>query len=41
MEALGILEVAEEDLALCEFIDPSKHEVQSIIRQGIELMRNS
>ena len=41
MEALGILELAEEDLALCEFIDPSKHEIQSILRQGIELMRNS
>ncbi|MFK7900961.1 MAG: Na(+)-translocating NADH-quinone reductase subunit A [Cyclobacteriaceae bacterium] len=41
MEALGILEVAEEDFALCEFIDPSKTEVQSVIRQGIELMRNS
>ena len=41
MEALGILELAEEDLALCEFIDPSKHEIQSILRKGIELMRNS
>jgi len=41
MEALGILEVAEEDVALCEFIDPSKHEIQSIVRRGIELMRNS
>ncbi len=41
MEALGILEVAEEDVALCEFVDVSKHELQSIVRQGIELMRNS
>lgn len=41
MEALGIYEVAEEDFALCEFIDTSKHEVQSIIREGLELMRNS
>ncbi len=41
MEALGIYEVAEEDLALCEFIDVSKHEVQSIVREGLELMRNS
>ncbi|MDW7692128.1 Na(+)-translocating NADH-quinone reductase subunit A [Flammeovirgaceae bacterium SG7u.111] len=39
MEALGIYEVAEEDLALCEFVDVSKHEVQKIVRQGIELMR--
>lgn len=41
MEALGIYEVAEEDLALCEFIDVSKIPVQEIIREGIELMRNS
>lgn len=39
MEALGIYEVAEEDLALCEFIDVSKHEVQAIIRKGLDLMR--
>jgi Na+-transporting NADH:ubiquinone oxidoreductase subunit A len=38
MEALGIYEVAEEDFALCEFICPSKIEIQSIIRQGIDLM---
>jgi Na+-transporting NADH:ubiquinone oxidoreductase subunit A len=38
MEALGIYEVAEEDLALCEVIDSSKTEVQSIIRRGIDLM---
>ena len=41
MEALGIYEVIEEDLALCEFIDVSKHEVQSIIREGIDLMQYS
>ncbi len=39
MEALGIYEVAEEDFALCEFIDVSKHNVQELIRKGIELMR--
>jgi len=39
MEALGIYEVAEEDLALCEYIDVSKHDVQSIVRKGINLMR--
>lgn len=39
MEALGILEVIEEDLALCEFIDVSKHPIQAIIREGINLMR--
>jgi Na+-transporting NADH:ubiquinone oxidoreductase subunit A len=38
MEALGIYEVGEEDFALCEFICPSKIEIQSIIRQGIDLM---
>jgi len=38
MEQLGIFEVAEEDFALCEFICPSKTEIQSIIRQGIDLM---
>lgn len=41
MEALGIYEVIEEDLALCEFIDVSKHDVQSILREGLDLMRHS
>lgn len=35
MENLGIYEVVEEDLALCEFVDPSKTEMQEIIRKGI------
>lgn len=38
MENLGIYEIAEEDLALCEYICPSKIEIQSIVRQGIDLM---
>jgi Na+-transporting NADH:ubiquinone oxidoreductase subunit A len=38
MENLGINEVAEEDLALCEFICPSKIEIQSIVRKGLDLM---
>ena len=38
MEALGIYEVVEEDFALCEFVDPSKTEMQQIIRNGINLM---
>lgn len=38
MENLGIYEVAEEDFALCEFICPSKTEIQTIIRQGIDMM---
>jgi Na+-transporting NADH:ubiquinone oxidoreductase subunit A len=39
MENLGIYEVADEDLALCEYICPSKIEIQSIIRKGISLMK--
>ena len=38
MENLGIYEVIEEDLALCEFVDPSKNEIQAIVRKGIDLM---
>lgn len=39
MENLGIYEVEPEDFALCEFVDTSKTEIQSIIRKGLELMR--
>ncbi|MCL3779625.1 Na(+)-translocating NADH-quinone reductase subunit A [Prolixibacteraceae bacterium JC049] len=38
MEQLGIYEVIEEDLALCEYACTSKIEVQSILRQGINVM---
>ena len=38
MENLGIYEIAEEDFALCEYICPSKIEIQSIVRQGLDLM---
>ncbi len=38
MENLGIYEVAEEDFALCEYIDPSKTEMQELVRKGIDLM---
>ena len=38
MENLGIYEVVEEDLALCEFVCPSKIEMQQILRNGINLM---
>ncbi len=41
MEALGIFELVEEDVALCEFIDPSKNEIQKILREGIEMIKNS
>jgi Na+-transporting NADH:ubiquinone oxidoreductase subunit A len=33
--SLGILETAPEDFALCDFICPSKIEVQEIIRKGL------
>ncbi len=40
MENLGIYEIAPEDMALCEFVDTSKLEVQKIIRNGLdELMK--
>ena len=38
MEGLGIHEVVEEDLALCEFVCPSKVHVQHILRQGMDMM---
>ncbi|NLA49524.1 MAG: Na(+)-translocating NADH-quinone reductase subunit A [Bacteroidales bacterium] len=38
MENLGIYEIAGEDVALCEFICPSKIEIQSIVRKGLDLM---
>lgn len=39
MENLGIYEVEPEDLALCEFIDTSKTEIQYIIREALEKCR--
>ena len=41
METLGLYEVIEEDLALCEFIDVSKNEIQSIVRKGLDLLHYS
>ena len=38
MENLGLYEVLPEDLALCEFVDPSKIDMQQILRDGINLM---
>ena len=38
MEKFGIYEVLPEDLATCEFIDPSKNYIQDIIAKGIDLM---
>jgi Na+-transporting NADH:ubiquinone oxidoreductase subunit A len=41
MEELGIYEIVEEDVALCEFVDPSKNELQGLVRHGIELLMYS
>lgn len=38
MENLGIYEVIEEDLALCEYVCTSKSPVQSIVREGLTLI---
>ena len=38
MEKYGIYEVLEEDLALCEYVCPSKIYIQQIITDGIALM---
>lgn len=38
MEKYGILEVLEEDFALCEYVCPSKIDIQAIISDGIDLM---
>lgn len=40
MESLGIYELVEEDVALCEFIDVSKHNLQEILREGIQLIKH-
>jgi len=39
MENLGIYEVEPEDLALVEFIDTSKTNIQALVRKGLEVMR--
>lgn len=41
MEELGLYEVVEEDVALCEFVDPSKNDLQELVRHGIELLMYS
>ena len=38
MEQFGIYQVLPEDLALCEYVDPSKNNIQDMIAQGIDLM---
>lgn len=39
MEALGIYEVTPAGFALCEYIDPSKLELQKIVREGLDYLR--
>lgn len=39
MEGLGLLELGEEDVALCEYVCTSKHPVQKTLRQGLDLLR--
>ena len=34
---LGLLEVTEEDVALCTFVDPCKIDVGAIVRQGLDM----
>lgn len=40
MEGLGIYEVIEEDLALCEFVCTSKQPVQQILREGLDYIHS-
>lgn len=39
MEGLGIYELSEEDVALCEFVCTSKQPIQEILRDGLDMMR--
>ncbi len=39
MEGLGINELSEEDIAICEFVCTSKQPLQSILRDGLEMMK--
>jgi Na+-transporting NADH:ubiquinone oxidoreductase subunit A len=39
MEKLGIYEVSPEDLALCEYVCPSKIEIQAYIREGLDVIQ--
>ena len=38
IEQLGIYEIVEEDIALCEFVCTSKLQLQSILRKGMDLI---
>ena len=39
MEKLGLYEVAPEDFALCEFVCTSKINSQSIVREGLDILK--
>ena len=39
MEGLGINELTEEDIAICEFVCTSKQPLQTILRDGLEMMQ--
>jgi Na+-transporting NADH:ubiquinone oxidoreductase subunit A len=39
MEGLGINELTEEDVAICEFVCTSKQPLQKILRDGLQIMR--
>jgi Na+-transporting NADH:ubiquinone oxidoreductase subunit A len=39
IEGLGIYELVEEDVALCEFTCTSKQPLQQILREGLDMMR--
>ena len=38
MEGLGIHELVEEDIAICEFVCTSKQSLQQILRKGLDMM---
>lgn len=40
MEKLGLLELSEEDVALCTYICPSKIEFGKYVRQGLDLLES-
>lgn len=39
MEELGILEIDEEDVALCEFVCTSKMDLQKLVREGLDTIQ--
>ncbi|MGB4958332.1 MAG: NADH:ubiquinone reductase (Na(+)-transporting) subunit A, partial [Saprospiraceae bacterium] len=41
MEGLGLMELTEEDIALCEFVCTSKNDLQRVLRQGLETLKES